>query len=510
MPSKNKQLAINMVASFVAFLVNIGINFFLTPFIVGKLGQAAYGFIGLCNNIIGYTSLITIALNAMAGRFVTISYQEGDYVKANKYFSSVFYSNLVLSGVILAGLVVCLYYLEFIFDIPSNLLLDVKLLFATSIFTTIIGLMTSVFGVATFIKNRLELSSIRGIISNIMRGVFTLLMFTLLPPHLWYLGLVGIITTIYYSLTNIHFTNKLTPELQISKRYFDWDKIKELLSSGVWNLVTRLSAMLEHEFDLVISNLFISASAMGFFALTHSVPALMLSLFQMMAGVFAPLFTQLYASKDHEGLMRELKKSVRIMGCFTTISLSLLYLLGEDFYKLWLPTVDSQKLIFLTILATLSRVVSQPQEALWSIFTITNKVRFPAIISLIVSILTFLTVVIGVQFVKDDYSKLMVLAGAGTFYGFCIRSGTFLPIFGAKCLGESPLQFYKPLFKSVLCLSITLVIGYFSLKLFNVSNWMTLIIAGVWITLLSVVTNVIFVLTKSDREFIKVRILHLH
>lgn len=67
--SKNNQLAINKTASMLTSVVGLGIQFFLTPYIVKSLGADAYGFIGLSSNILSYTGLITIALNSMASRF---------------------------------------------------------------------------------------------------------------------------------------------------------------------------------------------------------------------------------------------------------------------------------------------------------------------------------------------------------------------------------------------------------------------------------------------------------
>ena len=81
--SRNKQLAINITATVVSFVVNLGIQFFLTPFIVSSLGPAAYGFVGLSNNIITYTQLISVALHSMASRFITIKYTQGDVESAN-------------------------------------------------------------------------------------------------------------------------------------------------------------------------------------------------------------------------------------------------------------------------------------------------------------------------------------------------------------------------------------------------------------------------------------------
>ena len=45
--SVGKQMSINIIASIVSFAVTVGINFFLTPYLVKEVGSDAYGFIGL-------------------------------------------------------------------------------------------------------------------------------------------------------------------------------------------------------------------------------------------------------------------------------------------------------------------------------------------------------------------------------------------------------------------------------------------------------------------------------
>ena len=54
-----------------------------------------------------------------------------------------------------------------------------------------------------------------------------------------------------------------------------------------------------------------------------------------------------------EELLTELKKSIRILGFFTTFPLACLFLLGEDFYHLWLPSQDASLLQWLTIIGGL-------------------------------------------------------------------------------------------------------------------------------------------------------------
>ena len=65
--NSNKQLAINMVAQMLSFVVGIAISFFVTPYIVNNVGVDAYGFVGLANSFINYAGIVIIALNSMSG-----------------------------------------------------------------------------------------------------------------------------------------------------------------------------------------------------------------------------------------------------------------------------------------------------------------------------------------------------------------------------------------------------------------------------------------------------------
>ena len=81
-----KQFIINLAASLVNFAVNMGIGFAITPFIVSRVGAEAYGFAGLANTMVGYATLFTIALNSVAGRFITVAYHQGGQTQGGCLF----------------------------------------------------------------------------------------------------------------------------------------------------------------------------------------------------------------------------------------------------------------------------------------------------------------------------------------------------------------------------------------------------------------------------------------
>ena len=125
----NKRLAINMIANVIAFGVQFGINFVLTPYIINTLGSEAYGFVPLANNFISYVNIITVALNSMASRFLTIEMSQGHTKQAQVYFNSVLMANTALALILAVPSVLFVLFIDKFMNVPAGLLTDVQLTF---------------------------------------------------------------------------------------------------------------------------------------------------------------------------------------------------------------------------------------------------------------------------------------------------------------------------------------------------------------------------------------------
>ena len=73
----------------------------------------AYGFVTLAKNFTQYATIITIALNSYAARYITVSYHKNDMKKSQEYISSVFYGDVTISAVIMIIAVGFIVFLDF-------------------------------------------------------------------------------------------------------------------------------------------------------------------------------------------------------------------------------------------------------------------------------------------------------------------------------------------------------------------------------------------------------------
>lgn len=496
--NKNKQLVINMAASFIAFVVSVGINFFLSPYIVKKLGVEAYGFIGLANNMINYISILTIALNSLAGRFITIAIYEKNENDANKYFTSVFYANAVLSGVLLILGISVILYLEYIIKIPNNLILDVKTLMLCLLINCIISMLGTVYGVAVFAKNMLYLNSLRNIESNIIRAVFLCGMFFLFSPKVSYMGISALVVGFYTTIFNIYYTYKFLPDLTIKRRYFDLKAVWMLITSGIWNTINRLGQIFTDGLDLLITNIFIDSASMGILSLAKVIPAQITTIVGTLVGVFSPNFTILYAEKKFDELIASVKQSMKIMGIFCNIPIIILIVCGDLFFKLWQPTQNAKELHILSILICSGLIISGGINCIFNIFTVVNKLKLNAVLLVLSG---FLNVVIVYLLLKFTNLGIYAIAGVSSVI-VSLKNLFFVVPYGAVCLNQKWYTFYQDIFKSIAFVIFSVLASYLFRILLPSEGWISLILIVFTTGVISLFIGLFIVFNKSDRLYI--------
>ena len=497
--NRNKQLAINMIAQIVAFVVNFAINFFLSPYVVENIGKTAYGFVGLANNFINYVTIVTIALNSMAGRFITISIHKEEYEETNKYFTSVVIANAFLAVVLTLASIFILFNLNRIVNVPDKILNDVTALWGLLFANFILSLVGNVFGVATFAKNKLYLNSIRGIESNFIKCAALIVAFYFFKPSVWYLGLATFLCGLYTMIFNLYYTKKLLPYVKIKKKYIDIYKVKELIASGIWNSVTKISGILSSGLDLLITNLFVGAEAMGIVSISKVLPVNILSVFGAISGVFMPQLTISYAKGDYTDIRKQLNSSMRLLGFFACIPVTCIYAYGKEFFSLWMPGENADLLYRLLIIPITASIFSLPLEPLWNIFSVTNKVKTSSVYLVINSAISLLITVILLKNTTDINMKLYFVVGISTVLSI-IRSLFFLPIYGAKCLKFKWYVFYSVIIKNFLSVILTTVIGFIINYFIYIDNWFVFFFSVFVTAGFACIMNYFILLTTNERK----------
>ncbi len=493
----NKQTGINFIAQVIAFAINFCVSFFLTPFIIENIGVEANGFVSLANNFIEYAQLLTIAINSMAGRFITIEIHRKQHKEANKYFTSVFFANLFLSAILTVVFSVIVLFMDRFLNITETSVGDVKLLWALIFLNFIVTLFSSVFQVSTFVTDRLDKSAICSARSVVLKAAVLVICYSFFRPYTFYVGLAMLLMGIHNLISNIFYKRSLTPQLKIEKSSFDIQYIKKLFAAGMWNSISKLSGILSSGLDLLITNLLVSSVAMGVLTVPKTVSNIILLLFSNLAAIFAPQLTMAYARNDREDMKIKLVSSVKLMGLLSSIPIAVLVGFGRDFYSLWVPTQDAGLLQLLTLITCAYLVFELPFGPVYEVFTVSNKIKISSISLVSFSTASILTVFTGLNFINGEREKIIFIAAVGSFYNI-VRLTTFLPIYAAKCLGLKKTALYPLILKNVLSVVILLAVSIAFSSLVGAESWLKLIICCALVCIIGLATNTLVLFSRTE------------
>ena len=131
-------------------------------------------------------------------------------------------------------------FLDKLVNISPHLVGDVKMLFTFIFLQFVITTISTVYSVATFVKNKLYLSSIANLVFSFVRVAVMVVLFGMLPPKVCYVGLAVCLASAVLTIMNRFYTRVLLPDISFRWNLVSWASVREMLEAGIWNVVTKL------------------------------------------------------------------------------------------------------------------------------------------------------------------------------------------------------------------------------------------------------------------------------
>ena len=463
-------MLINLISSIIVFIVSMGINFFLTPFILKSLGNEAYGFVGLSNAIVSYAAVITVAINSVSGRFVAYEWHRGDIERANGYYSSVLAVNIFFSLLVALLSGVFILNLQHVLNVPQNLLTDVRLTLVFYFINFCVGLFNGVLTVCAFVRNKLYLLSIRNALSSVILAALIVALFYFFRPMIAYIAISALAASMFVFFSTILMSARITPQLKFSLAKFDLAKIKELLRSGVWNSFNALNRILMTGMDLFICNIFINADITGILSVAKAAPIILESFVAQLSAIFAPKFVELHSKANLPALIAEAKFSMRVVAFVMSAPAAIFVVFGREFYTLWLPFKSAAEIALIYELSMITLVPIMFISFVFSLFNLdsaTNKLRRPAIANTLLGVSTIAAQICVLKF--THYGIYGVVIVGAVLYS--VRILGFDLINAALNLGVKLTTFYGVYFKNLCVFSMLMLLFFWMSKFVSIANW---------------------------------------
>lgn len=493
--NKKNQFISNIVANVFNYALSIIIGLWFTPYTIRHLGVAAFGLIPLAQTVISYMGLCTIVLNGAVGRFLTIALERRNFEEANQIFNTALFGNVFIVIILIAPAIYASLHAYVFFNIPPGYEHSFVWLFFCIICSFFLSVINSSFSLASFCRNRFDLSNIISMFSNLIRISCIVLLFSFYKPQIWHIGVSGLIALCFSFVGSIFIWRHLTPILFISPRYFNLGTLRKLTSMGGWFVINQIGTMLYLSIDLIVVNKMIGPEAGGQYGAIMQWSAMLRSFAGVIAGVFGPTILMLFARNNIQDLVSYSQKSMKFLGLTIAFPIGIICGFSKSLLFVWLgPKYIS--FAPLMSLMTFHLCVNLGVLPLFNIQVATNNVRLPGLLTCCMGIINLLLALL-----------LAGPIGLG-MYGVAIAGAImlttqnliFTPWYTAHILGIKYKTFYIGTISIIISTVGLSIICWIFGNVFQIRSWLNLLCAVVLVFIAYAVYIYAVMLSKQDRK----------
>jgi len=493
-----KRLLVNIGTNILVVVVNALVGIWLTPYLIRNLELELYSIIPLFLMISHYSELFTLTIRGTVSRFVALSIGRNASEKASIYFSTAFFSLLTVYSFLLLPIIFIAIWLPKLFQIPGGNENQAGILFFLVILSSFIIGTSTPFMVSTFVKHRFDLGNLATIISRVIQVAILVLSFKFLSASVTYFGLSRIGLGLTILISGVFFTKYLTPELHLRLVLFKFKAFREMAGMGGWITLNEIGALLYLSIDLVVINILLGPTQGGYYAPVTQWVVLLTMFGAAISSVFAPIVYEYISKQNLEALAFQTQRAIKFMAIVMALPIGLICGLSQPLLKRWLgPSfIELSPLMWLLVAPCIVNLVVRP---MLRIPTGMNKVRLPAIITLVGGIINLSASILLVK-----YTSLGIYGVAlATVVCLTGKNMIFTPIYTALIIKKPSTTFFKPLVTGI-ALAATLSLGAWLLSnIYDLATIPRLMAICALITVAYCLLCYYLILNKDEKEFVR-------
>ncbi|MGH9513959.1 MAG: polysaccharide biosynthesis C-terminal domain-containing protein [Terriglobales bacterium] len=330
---ETKRFFKNLGSSWFSLAVNMVIGVFLSPFIIHRLGDAAYGIWVLIFSFTGYYGLFDLGIRSSIVRYVSKFAATDDHEDVSRLISTSFYTYSCIGAATMLVTITACIFLNHIFHIPAAFRLSARWLLLLSGSAVAVGFPLGVFGGILEGLQKFYVLNWTSIASGILRA--TLIVIFLGRGY----GLLtaAAITVTLPALSGFVRTAIALRALPLSLelKHVNRKTFREIAGYSGFTFVIIMAVKLRFQTDEIVIGSALSAVAITYFSIGARIVDYAIDVVHNLAQLFVPMSSQSEAT----GNMDRLRK-IYIAGnracAFTILPISAtLIILGKSVIEAW-------------------------------------------------------------------------------------------------------------------------------------------------------------------------------
>jgi len=325
----------NVLLAWAAFAFTVGVNFFLSPFIVHTLGNAEYGVWVLLGSLVGYMGLLDLGVRSAVSRYIARHHARVEDAEAGRVASAGLAIFSATGAVAIAASAVIAVLLPHLFKIPEEMLGIARVVVVLGGVNVALSLVSGVFGGAVTAMQRFDLDAIVGIGIGALRAV--VLVATLSAGGgLLALALVQLGCTLLQGLVSFVITSRLYPELHYRFRGLDRAEVRKIFAFSIYSSLISLSSVLIFSVDSIVISTWLPVAMVTFFAIASALMDYTRSILQAISQTMTPRASALEGLGAHKELERVLLQAGMVCS-LVALPITITFMLrGHAFIEMWM------------------------------------------------------------------------------------------------------------------------------------------------------------------------------
>lgn len=367
-----QQTVRSITSNWLLLAINVGLSFFMSPFVVGKLGSTYYGIWAVAMQFTGYLFLLDFGVRESVIRYTAkyVARKQGRQLNQILNTALVIYVPITILCALLAG--ACAWAVPYWFDIDEAHTTEARL---AVFFVGLTIAQNFVFNVFTGILqglNRFDIANAAGLVFTFIRAGSVVVALTLgyklvalAAINLTLAVMGGTVTTI----AAIHLLRSagVPFHLKIPRRRRLIALGRKVFGYGFYVLINNVAQKINFASDAIVIGLFLPIAAVTPYAIAGSLIDYLRSLMVSTAQVFSPLSSKLHTQRRPEDLERLLVRGAKLT-VLMSLPIGITYaVLGDHFIGLWMGREYMESAGEVLLVLGLLQIISAPHYIISSV-----------------------------------------------------------------------------------------------------------------------------------------------
>ena len=349
----------NVGSSWFSLGVNILVGVFLSPFILHRLGDTAFGIWVLIFSITGYYGLFDLGIRSSVIRYVSTYSATDDISGLARLINTSLATYTAIGTLSIAVTLVGSFYVDRLFRIPPEFLTTARWLLLIVGASVAVGFPTGVFGGILEGLQRFYWVNVTNLASTLVRAGLIVVALT----HgygLITVALITVILPILGSIVRAIIVLVILP-IRFGWRYVDHSAFREIANYSAISFVLMIAYKLRFKTDEIVIGTFLSVTAITYFSIGDRLLDYAAEVVSSLAQIFVPMSGQSHARGDKEHLRKILIAGNRACALIIFPITAVLIILGKSVIEAWVGAryVSASYPVLLTLVMPITFSLAQ-------------------------------------------------------------------------------------------------------------------------------------------------------